>query len=132
MTIIEQPLATRSFVEMMPGDVERTIFHIDNPLQNKGNATHLAERIAEAAQRDRYNWIDAKVRPLIPKVLYDNLHKTHKRRDQKAFQQAQFEVEEYKLQNRIEIVHPGGRSLFTQILVKGKVVYEYELRLDTK
>lgn len=132
MTNIEQPLATRSFIEMQPGGVERTVFHIDNPLQYKGNPTHLEQRIAETAQRDRYEWIDAKVRPLLPKVLYDNLHKAHRRRDPKALQQAQIEVEDYKLQNRIEIVHPGGRSLFTQILVKGKVVYEYELRLDTK
>lgn len=131
MTTVEQPYATGSFTENAPQGHVRTVFHADNPLQHKVNETHLKE-IAALSQKDRYAWIDAEIRKVLPDKFYRLVVNSWTEKDKKKAADMMAQADHYMRTNRIQIVHPGGRSLHTFIYVKGVIVAEYELRLDIK
>lgn len=128
--IVEQPLETRSFVEQTPQGYERTVFHISNPLQQKKTPVQLRDTAA-LSQKDRYAWIDAQMKKLLPEKFYKLVVDSQNQSDRKKAADMMAQADTWMRNNRIQIVHPGNQSLQTYIYVKGQIVAEYELRLDT-
>lgn len=108
---------TESATESKP---EIVYYRVHNPLAHK-HWQEILLQLQGNAEAEIERWRDAALKRILPRWCYDFAHSGKPKKAQKVF--------DYMNRNRIEIVHPEGRSLERYIAIDGKPVSIFRIEL---
>lgn len=102
------------------GEPETTYYRVHNPLAVP-HWEQILVQLQGQCEAEIERWRDAWMRKLLPESAYKDAHSGVAKNAKRCWK--------YMDKERIEIVHPDGRSLERYIAVKGKIVAKFVIEL---